>query len=176
MEYRALTAKYDAALAKLIRFSLKAHQLDIPGTAYFDEGLDHLSLFYRHPGRAYFVLLEQDALVGGIGFAEIDLFPNCCELQKLYLDDSMKGMGIGSKMIGKVEHEAGAMGYQRIYLETHTNLQAAIHIYEKAGYREIERPERVIHTTMNKFYFKNLTEEKHNKIAICGDPAGEFRI
>ena len=40
MEYRSLTAEYDAALAALIRTNLKAHHLDIPGTVYFDAGLD----------------------------------------------------------------------------------------------------------------------------------------
>lgn len=37
MEYKLLTPQYDAALAKLIRSSLKVHRLDIPGTVYFDD-------------------------------------------------------------------------------------------------------------------------------------------
>ena len=86
MEYRTLTAEYDAALAALIRTNLKAHHLDIPGTVYFDDGLDHLSVFYDHEGRSYFVLLDDMQLVGGIGLAEFEGFPDCCELQKLYLD------------------------------------------------------------------------------------------
>ena len=40
MEYKSLTAEYDAALAALIRTNLKAYHLDIPGTVYFDAGLD----------------------------------------------------------------------------------------------------------------------------------------
>ena len=43
MEYRILSETYDVALAALIRTNLKAHHLDIPGTVYFDDGLDHLS-------------------------------------------------------------------------------------------------------------------------------------
>ena len=156
MEYRTLTAEYDAALAALIRINLKAHHLDIPGTVYFDDGLEHLSDFYDHEGRSYFVLLDGEKLVGGIGLAEFEGFPDCCELQKLYLDDSVKGRGIGYQLIEKVEQEAEALGYKSIYLETHTNLQAAIHIYEKAGYREIDRPDCVVHSTMNRFYMKEL--------------------
>ena len=57
MDIRKLSAEYDAQLAALIRSNLKAHQLDLPGTVYFDEGLDHLSEFYDHPRRAYFVHL-----------------------------------------------------------------------------------------------------------------------
>ena len=156
MEYRTLTAEYDAAVAALIRINLKAHHLDIPGTVYFDDGLEHLSDFYDHEGRSYFVLLDGEKLVGGIGLAEFEGFPDCCELQKLYLDDSVKGRGIGYQLIEKVEQEAEALGYKSIYLETHTNLQAAIHIYEKAGYREIDRPDCVVHSTMNRFYMKEL--------------------
>ncbi|SCZ77996.1 putative acetyltransferase [Pseudobutyrivibrio xylanivorans] len=39
-------------------------------------------------------------------------------------------------------------GYKVSYLETHDNLQAAIHIYEKKGYVEIERPREVVHSSM----------------------------
>ena len=47
-------------------------------------------------------------------------------------------------------------GYKVSYLETHDNLQAAIHIYEKKGYVEIERPKEVAHSTMNRFFRKEL--------------------
>lgn len=155
---RPLTPADDAALAALIRRSLKAHRLDIPGTVYFDAGLDHLSGFYlADPNRrAYFILDIDGAPVGGIGLAEIDLFENCAELQKLYLDDSVKGRGWGYRLIEAVEEAARARGYRRMYLETHTNLQAAIHIYEKSGYVEIDKPESVVHATMNRFYLKSL--------------------
>ena len=156
MEYRTLTAEYDAALAALIRINLKAHHLDIPGTVYFDAGLDHLSEYYNHQGRSYFVLLDNQQLVGGIGLAEFDGFRDCCELQKLYLDDSVKGRGFGYQLIDKVEQEARALGYRRMYLETHTNLKVAIHTYEKSGYKEIDRPDCVVHSTMNRFYMKEL--------------------
>lgn len=151
-----LTPEYDAAIASLIRRNLKAHQLDIPGTVFFDEGLDHLSDYYDHQGRAYYVLLDDDYVVGGIGYAEFLGFPRCCELQKLYLDDSVKGQGLGYELITFIETQARGKKYKQIYLETHTNLQAAIHIYEKCGYREVERPASVIHSTMNCFYLKEL--------------------
>ena len=159
MELRTLQARDDAALAALIRRNLKAHGLDIPGTAYYDAGLDHLSEFYSADPdkRAYFVLIDDDGtLVGGIGMAEIDFFENCAELQKLYLDDRVKGQGLGYRLIGRVEEAARARGYGRMYLETHTNLQAALHIYEKSGYRLIDKPKAVVHATMNRFFLKEL--------------------
>ena len=108
--YELLTAKDDAAVAGLVRTNLKSHHLDIPGTAYFDDGLDHLSRFYAHPSRAYYVLKENGRLIGGIGLAECGFLPECCELQKLYLDDSVKGRGIGYRMIAFIEEKARELG------------------------------------------------------------------
>ncbi|MCR5509218.1 MAG: GNAT family N-acetyltransferase [Lachnospiraceae bacterium] len=156
MEYKPLTPQYDAALAKLIRSILKDNHLDIPGTAYYDEALDHMSSYYDEPGRAYYVLLEGDTLAGGIGIAGFDGIEGCCELQKLYLADSARGSGTGYEMVGFIEDKARELSYKRIYLETHTNLEAAIHIYERSGYKRIDRPESVIHSTMNRFYLKEL--------------------
>ena len=159
MKLQKLTPEYDAALAALIRHNLKAHRLDIPGTVYFDEGLDHLSDYYSAAPdrRAYYVLVEDDgALAGGIGLAEFSLFENCAELQKLYLSDAMKGRGLGYRLIERVEGASRELGYSRIYLETHTNLRAALHIYEKSGYVAIDKPKAVIHATMNRFYIKTL--------------------
>lgn len=159
MKLQILTPEYDAALAALIRHNLKAHGLDIPGTVYFDEGLEHLSEYYsaKPDRRVYFILLDDDgALAGGIGLAEFSLFDNCAELQKLYLGDAVKGRGLGYRLIERVEDAARERGYRRIYLETHTNLRAALHIYEKSGYVAIDKPEAVVHATMNRFFIKEL--------------------
>ena len=156
MKIEPLVPEYDAAIAALIRASLKTNHLDIPGTAYFDEGLDHLSSFYQEPSRAYYVLLDEGKVIGGIGLAEFSGFPDCCELQKLYLDDGVKGQGFGYDLISFIEAQAREKKYKQIYLETHTNLRTAIHIYEKCGYKEIDRPASVVHSTMNRFFLKQL--------------------
>ena len=143
-------------MAAIVRAALKAHGLDIPGTAYFDEALDHLSVYYDRPGRAYYVLLEDGAVTGGVGLAQFEGLPGCCELQKLYLSPAAQGRGLGYRMIRFIEDRARALGYRQMYLETHTNLQAAIHEYERSGYRQIPRPAAVVHTTMDRFYIKEL--------------------
>jgi len=159
MIFRQITAKDDAPLAALIRWNLKQHGLDIPGTVYFDSNLNHLSSFYlAEPSkRTYFILADEaDQVIGGIGLAEFDPIPGCAELQKLYLADAAKGSGLGYEMIRLAEQQAIHLGYLQMYLETHTNLQAAMHIYEKSGYRLIPKPDSVRHGTMNRFYLKDL--------------------
>ncbi len=156
MEFKQLQPEYDSALAEIIKDSLKENGLDIPGTAYYDESLGCLSSYYRNPGRVYYVLLKKGIVIGGIGVAEFDGFPDCCELQKLYLRKAETGKGLSYEMIRHIEYAAKEMGYRRIYLETHTNLKAAMHVYEKAGYVLTERSEAVVHGTMNRFYLKEL--------------------
>ena len=156
MDFVPIEPHQDAAMAAIVRAALKAHGLDIPGTAYFDEALDHLSVYYDRPGRAYYVLLADGAVTGGVGLAQFEGLPGCCELQKLYLSPAARGRGLGYRMIRFIEERARALGYRQMYLETHTNLQAAIHEYERSGYRQIPRPAAVIHTTMDRFYIKEL--------------------
>lgn len=157
IDYREMTAGDDAAVAKLIRDNLKKYKLDIPGTVYFDDGLDHLSDYYGTGDKRYFVIEDQSGrVIGGIGFARLDFMEDTAELQKLYLDDSAKGSGLGYEMIALVEKKMREAGFMRSYLETHNNLQAAIHIYEKSGYVEIAKPDAVVHSAMNRFFLKDL--------------------
>ncbi len=130
MEFAPIKPHQDAAMAAIVRAALKEHGLDKPGTAYFDASLDHLSAYYDRPGRAYYVLLDGET--------------------------AFHGRGLGSQMIRYIEDRARALGYRQIYLETHTALQAALRAYERCGYRSIPRPSSVIHTTMDRFYLKEL--------------------
>lgn len=159
LNYRKIEAADDERIAKIIRENLRRLHLDIPGTAYFDPELDHLSVYYNgDPGkRAYFVALDEGGQVtGGVGVAEFDGIENCAELQKLYLDDSVKGKGYGKELMQLAEDWARSAGYRSLYLETHTNLSAALNLYEKRGFHQIEKPRTVIHSTMNRFYLKRL--------------------
>ncbi|SFI40529.1 putative acetyltransferase [Pseudobutyrivibrio sp. OR37] len=158
MHYRIIEPKDNLILANIIRDNLKANKLDIPGTVYFDENLNNLSDFYlASPQRAYFIALDDnDNIIGGIGLAELGFMDDTAELQKLYLTDAAKGQGLSYELIDLVEETALNKGYKRIYLETHTNLKVAIHLYEKCGYKLIEKPKEVVHSSMNRFYLKEL--------------------
>ena len=159
LNYRSLTAADDAALASIIRTSLEQMHLNLPGTAYSDPELDHLSAYYaREPKkRTYFVALDDAGQVsGGVGVAEFAPIPNCAEIQKLYLSDAVRGKGCSKELMRLAETWAKEAGYQQLYLETHSNLQIAIKLYEKLGFTQIERPREVLHSTMDHFYIKRL--------------------
>ncbi len=158
MNYRTIEQKDDLILAEIIRANLRANNLDIPGTVYYDDNLNHLSDFYLASNlRSYIVAINDSGnIVGGVGLAELDFMEDTAELQKLYLTDEAKGKGLSYELMNLVENAAREKGYKQIYLETHTNLAIAIHVYERCGYEQIEKPAEVVHNSMNRFYLKTL--------------------
>lgn len=159
LNYRKIEPADDKYIAKIVRTNLEKFHLDIPGTVYFDPELNHLSDFYNNnpSKRIYYVALDTAGqIIGGVGIAEFDGIENCAELQKLYLVDSVKGKGYGKELLKIAEDWAGSAGYQNIYLETHTNLEVALKLYEKMGFKQIKKPQQVVHSTMNSFYLKRL--------------------
>jgi putative acetyltransferase len=146
-------------VAILIRYNLKTNGLDIPGTVYFDACVDDIYGVYAGRERCgYYVLVnEHGKVVGGIGYDTLDFKPGYAELQKMYLDDSVKGQGLSYVLISFIEDRMRETGFTTSYLETHSNLTTAIHVYEKSGYKLIDRPEEVGHGAMDHFYTKNLT-------------------
>ncbi len=159
LKYRKIEAEDDDIIARIIRTNLENLRLNIPGTAYFDKQLDHLSAYYNDGAkkRVYLVALNEDnQVIGGVGAAEFDGIPDCAEIQKLYLDDSTKGKGYGKELMKIAEAWAKKVGYKQLYLETHSNLKVAMSLYEKLGFRRIEKPKTVVHGTMDHFYLKEI--------------------
>lgn len=158
MILRPLEPRDDPALARLIRSSLAAHGLAVPGTVYFDPDLDRLSDFYLGgPGRGYFILEDAGEVAGGVGVAAYTPREGCGELQKLYLADRMKGQGLGYLLLDKAIDFARELGYRELYIETHHNLNAAVHLYRKRGFVPFEPPrEQMVHQTMDLFFLKEL--------------------
>ena len=78
---REITEADNAAVAALVRDNLEAVGLDIPGTAYFDKALDHLSDCYGREDAKYFVLeSDEGEVIGGIGFAGFEAMKDTAEL------------------------------------------------------------------------------------------------
>lgn len=159
MVIREIQPKDDKRVFQLIRQSLKAAHLDIPGTAYFDDSIKSMSRFYfNHPRRKYFVLVDsKDQVLGGAGFAEYNSSQDVAEVQKLYLFDKARGKGYSYLLMEKIEEEALKSGFKQLYLETHQNLPVAILLYKKLGYTLLPAPlPGTQHSAMNHFFIKEL--------------------
>ncbi len=156
---RPIQSSDDPALATIIRSSLKSYGLDIPGTAYFDQELNHLSQFYQEtPTRQYFVAVDDNGRVlGGNGVGEYDSKHGVAELQKLYLITAAQGHHLSYKLLDAAVNFAKKARYHQLYLETHHNLKTAIHLYQRYGFSDLGHPlNNGEHSAMDKFFILSL--------------------
>ncbi len=79
-----------------------------------------------------------------------------CGFRFVQAKQKAKGRGYGRQLVQLVENWAREAGYRKLYLETHTNLSAAMKLYEKLGFHQIEKPAAVVHSTMDHFYIREL--------------------
>jgi GNAT superfamily N-acetyltransferase len=58
-------------------------------------------------------------------------------LKRMWVDDGVRGLGIGRRMLEAAEREARRLGIRTVRLETNGTLTEAIRLYLSAGYREV---------------------------------------
>ena len=135
LQLRNIMPADNAALATIIRDSLKEFNAAKPGTVYFDQTTDRLSDVFATPGSKYFVATINGEIIGGAGiFPTQNLPPATCELVKLYLNSKARGKGVGKMLLAKCEETAVELGYKTVYLETMPELSIAVPLYKKMGY------------------------------------------
>lgn len=141
MEIKPIQPSDNATLAAIIRQSLLDFDAAKPGTVYFDSTTDNLYELFNRPRAAYFVLWIDGQIAGGAGvFPTEGLEPDTCELVKLYINAANRGKGGGKKMIEKCFEAAKEFGFRKIYLETMPELKIAVPLYEKTGFKYIDKP------------------------------------
>ena len=143
---------------KLIQGILESHELDKPGTAYFDPYLDKLYEFYQEqPNGEYWVIIKEDKVYGGIGIAPFGDYENIAEIQKYYLSKDIQGLGYGRKIYNIAEAFAIEKGYEKLYIETIDTLGKANEVYTHFGFEQLDKPlNGSEHSLMNIWLEKNL--------------------
>ena len=138
---RPIEIKDNTGLAVIIRNSLAEFGANKPGTVYFDPTTDTLHELFQLPGSFYLVAEQGYQLLGGAGiFPSGGLPQGVCELVKMYLHKDARGKGLGRLLIDSCLQKAKKMGYKSVYLETMPELGKAVSIYEKFGFRYLNRP------------------------------------
>ena len=59
--------------------------------------------------------------------------------KRMWVDASVRGLGLGRRLLTVLEDEVRGLGVDVLRLETHSSLHEAIGLYRSAGYREIGR-------------------------------------
>src|SRR5450631_4333413 len=99
---RSILPSDNKALAIIIRNALAEFGVNKPGTVYYDETTDHLYELFQKERCTYYVAELNRSVVGGSGIFASDGLPiQTCELVKMYLIPSARGMGLGKLLIGR---------------------------------------------------------------------------
>ena len=100
MLIRPINQSDNKPLSVILREVLIEMQIPKKGSAYEDPELDDMFRAYQLPRSKYFVVEEDKEILGGAGISPLkDGDTNICELQKMYFHKSLRGRGIGQKMI-----------------------------------------------------------------------------
>ena len=141
IEIRTIQLTDNAPLAKIIRATLKEFGANHPGTVYYDDATDHLFELFQQPLSVYFIALVDGGLMGGGGIYPTEGLPqDTCELVKMYLATAARGKGIGKVIIDRCLEKASSNGFKQVYLETMPELEQAINVYEKFGFKYLTGP------------------------------------
>jgi putative acetyltransferase len=104
-----------------------------------DADLDDIHASYQRSGGAFRVLVDdRDVVVGCGGLYPIDR--QTAELRKMYFRPEMRGRGFGRTLLTDLVSQAKSNGFDRIVLETASNLTAAIQLYQRFGFAETKGP------------------------------------
>jgi len=86
--------------------------------------------------RSIFVVARLDGKAIGCGsFRPFDV--ETAEVKRMYVAPEARRMGIGARILDKLESTAKEMGYQRLRLETGLKQPGAIALYETAGFSKV---------------------------------------
>jgi DNA-binding MarR family transcriptional regulator/predicted N-acetyltransferase YhbS len=61
------------------------------------------------------------------------------EVKRMWVADTWRGAGLGSRMLRDLENRAAGMGHHTLRLDTNETLTEAIAMYERAGYQHVAR-------------------------------------
>jgi GNAT superfamily N-acetyltransferase len=99
---------------------------------HFDEELRHLETTYE----VILVGRVDDVPAGCVALRRLD--EATCEMKRLFVRPTHRGMDLGRKLAEAVIDEARRRGYARMRLDTLPTMTSAMALYESLGFRDIE--------------------------------------
>lgn len=158
MLIREIQKKDNPQVANVIRTVFIEDDFPKTGTAFEDKQLDFMFESYDKTNAVYFVVENNGKIVGGAGVSKLAATEeNICELQKMYILSEARGNGLGNKLIQLCLDKAKEFGYEKCYLETLPTMKAAQHLYQKLGFKYLDKQlGNTCHTSCHVWMIKDL--------------------
>jgi putative acetyltransferase len=140
-EIRPIQPEDVPALLRIIADSRAEYGIAEKGVPLLEPADHALYATYQRQRTLYFVALSGGKVVGGAGVVPLaGADPLTCELQRMYLRADARGRGIGDALLNRCLAAAKQFLYVRCYLETVTQMQAALEFYGRHGFRDLQAP------------------------------------
>ena len=102
-----------------------------------EDELDHIEEKYLPPeGRLVIALDDSKTVCGCVAYHRLD--DSTVEMKRLYVTPAGRGHRLGERLARRIMELAKDDGYERMVLDTVAPLEAAISLYRKLGFQEIE--------------------------------------
>tara|TARA_R110002167_G_scaffold78883_6_gene217985 strand:+ start:1941 stop:2432 length:492 start_codon:yes stop_codon:yes gene_type:complete len=136
---REIQPKDNANTELVIRACFHEFKIPLVGTAYEDSQTPNMYESYQNDNEVYYVVEADGEVLGGGGIKPLkDFEADVCEIQKMYFSPKVRGKGYGKLIFEKCMQSARDLGYKKCYLESASQLKAAIHIYESYGFKHLK--------------------------------------
>jgi len=113
-------------------------EVEVPDLLRFDQ-------HYAAPRGAFFVVREDNVVVGSVGVARLD--GGSAELHRLYLDSRLRGRGTGRALVEAVLEWCRTQNIPRLILWSDTRFEQAHRLYERMGFQRTG--ERILPDDLN---------------------------
>ncbi|WP_396600726.1 GNAT family N-acetyltransferase [Algibacter sp. R77976] len=137
---REIEPQDNTQLEQVIRDCFHEFKIPLEGTAYSDAETPNMFESYQNDNDVYYVIEVNGEVLGGGGVKPLkDFESDVCEIQKMYFSPKVRGKGYGKALFEKCMVSAKTLGYKKCYIESASQLKAAIHIYESYGFKHLNK-------------------------------------
>lgn len=135
-----VTPDVDSLVCEIIKSVGEEYGAVGEGYGPSDPEVENMSQHYSDVNSLYLVAKLNGKVVGGCGIAPFNESSNVCELKKLFLLKESRGHGLGKSLTTQCLKYAKQQGYQQCYLDTLSNMDSAVRLYEKLGFEHLSEP------------------------------------
>ncbi len=158
MKIRKVQQSDNKFLAYLIKEVFEEHDAPREGTVFSDPTTNNLYELFNNKESVLWVVEEDNQVLGCCGvYPTLGLPKGCAELVKFYLMPKARGRKIGTKLMEQNIQSAIELGYSQLYIESLSQFDRAVMMYDKFGFKNLEKPlGDTVHTSCNIWMIREL--------------------